>query len=152
MLICAQHPFTVVHVNAAYTALVRQGLVKSFSVGQTFDSIQGRGGECLNEEEAITRIMSQFKTGSIQDTRQEHMTIFPVISTNDICSQIISSYRNNLRQLQAVSNPEIMLPSSHTKPVVKEDDNISKSVSKISCSGYVSHYLLQIKPSMIGNL
>ena len=141
MLICAQHPFTVVHVNAAYTALVQQGLVKSFSVGQTFDSIQGRGGECLNEEEAITRIMSQFKTGSIQDTRQEHMTIFPVISTNDICSQIISSYRSNLRQLQAV-------PSSHTKPVIKEDDNVTKS----SCSEYVSHYLLQIKPSMIGNL
>ena len=149
MLICAQHPFTVVHVNAAYTALVQQGLVKSFSVGQTFDSIQGRGGECLKKEEALTRIVSQFKTGSIQDTRQDRITIFPVISTNDMCSQIISSYRNNLRQLQVVDNPKTnMLPSSHTKPVVKEEGSVSKS----SCSEYVSHYLLQIKPSMIGNL
>ena len=128
-------------MNAAYTELVQQGLVKFFSVGQTLNSIQARGGECLKEEEALTRIVSQFKTGSIQDTRQDRMTIFPVISTNDMCSQIISSYRSNLRQLQAV-------PSSHTKTVVKEDDNVSKS----SSSEYVSHYLLQIKPSMIGNL
>jgi len=136
-------------VNAAYTELVQQGLVKFFSVGQTLNSIQARGGECLKEEEALTRIVSQFKTGSIQDIRQDHMTIFPVISTNDICSQIISSYRSNLRQLKAVDNPETnMLPSSHTKPVVKEEGSVTKS----SCSEYVSHYMLQIKPSMIGNL
>ena len=133
------------HVNAAYTALVQQGLVKFFSVGQTF-----LGGECLKEEEALTRIVSQFKTDSIQDIRQDRITIFPVISTNDICSQIISSYRNNLRLLQAVDNPETnMLPSSHTKPVVVKEEG---SVLKSSCSEYVSHYMLQIKPSMIGNL
>ena len=139
------------HVNAAYTTLVQQGLVKFFiSVGQTFDSIQDKGRECLNEEEVLTRIVSQFKTDSIQDTRQDRITIFPVISTNDMCSQIISSYRNNLRLLQAVDNPETnMLPSSHTKPVVVKEEG---SVLKSSCSEYVSHYMLQIKPSMIGNL
>ena len=139
VLICAQHPFTVVHVNAAYTALVQQGFVKSFSVGQTFDPIQDKGGECLKEDqEALTRIVSQFKTGSIQDTRQDRrITIFPVISTNDMCSQIISSYRSNLQQLQAVS-------SSHTNPIVKDDWG---GVAKSSCYEYVSHYMLQIKPS-----
>ena len=144
VLICAQHPFTVVHVNAAYTSLVQQGLAKSFRVGQTFDSVEGRGGECLKEEEALTRIVSQLKTGWVQDTQQDRITIFPVISANDMCSQIISSYRSNLRQLQAVDNPETnMLPSSHTKPIFKDDGG----VSKCSCSEYVSHYLLQIKPS-----
>lgn len=147
VLFCAQTPYTVVHTNAAYTTLVQQGQAKQCAVGESFGSIkEHKAGE--SPEDYISRTVAHHvgefhhKDSTLRNfSRPGLVHIFPVLSNDETCSQLIRSYQSNCIQRQRMDNPELSGSMDTTSSTVgKEGPKMT------SCNQYVSHYLLQIEP------
>ncbi|KAL9181929.1 hypothetical protein ACHAXT_012272 [Thalassiosira profunda] len=160
VLFCAQHPYTVVHNNAAYSALAQQGLLLPCSVGDSFASSERRGEE--SPEEHIARAAAEhvaaFSPGhnfnadasSIHSRRQSGVVgthrvhIFPVVSNDEACSQFVRSYKRN--HLQRCSARD---PSTVSSKGLQDPKESQAGKKRKTCTQYRSHYLLQIEPRSV---
>ena len=147
VLFCAQTPYTVVHTNAAYTTLVQQGQAKQCAVGEAFGSIkEQRAGE--SPEDYISRTVAHHvgafhhRDSTLRNfSRPGLVHIFPVLSNDETCSQLIRSYQSNCIQRQRMDNPELSGSMDTTSSTVGKEGPKMTSYNQ-----YVSHYLLQIEP------
>ena len=161
VLFCAQHPYTVVHNNAAYGALAQQGLVLPCSVGDSFASSERRGEESPEEHiaRAVAEHVAAFSPGhnfntdasSIHSRRQpgvvgtHRVHIFPVVSNDEACSQFVRSYKRNHLQRCSARDPSSVSSMNLQDP---KETQAGKKPRK-TCTQYRSHYLLQIEPRSV---
>ena len=152
VLFCAQAPYTIVHTNAAYSALVQQGLVKPCLVGDAFSSDVGDGVQ--SSEENISRIVANHMISlehqddqSLKGPRKMRsgfVHIFPVMSNDEAFSQFVRSYEKHhllsCKDTEVISRRGIPSPSHGMSPSANHGANLP-------FTQYRSHYLLQIEPS-----
>lgn len=142
VLLCAQAPYTVVHVNAAHKALVQQGLLKPSVVGEAFTlSIERTQTESTEEyiSRAVIQSYEHDKTASSQNSFLGNVRIFPVLSSDESFSRIVRSYTNDSDHRPHTRNCDPRPPSREAPHL---DSKPKPSIAE-SCNQYISHYLLE---------
>lgn len=156
VLFCAHDPYTIVHINAAYSTLFQKGIVKPCIIGESFSSIK-QTSNSSTEEDLISRAVADHvnvASSSLQSSNQlRHVRIFPVMSNDETCSQLVRSYEKNHSQFKRMDSPNDL------EACTTSNDGSSMPCSKATmptkvrkrrlsdrCTQYRSHYLLQIEP------
>lgn len=149
VLFCAQDPYTIVHINAAYSTLVQKGIAKPCTIGESFSINQT--SNLGTQEDLISKAVADHvnvaSSNSPSSDQLRHVRIFPVMSNDETCSQLVRSYEKNHSHFRRMDSPNDL------EACTTSNDGSSMPCSKCRkrrlsdrCTQYRSHYLLQIEP------